>query len=40
MKGKAAILAVGLCLAMPFMLGQLLSPDEKPETGESIAAET
>ena len=40
MKGKEAILAVVLCIALPFMLGQLLSPDEKPETGESISAET
>ena len=40
MKGKEAILAVVLCIALPFMLGQLLSPDEKPETGESMSAET
>lgn len=40
MKGKEAILAVLLCIALPFMLGQILSPDTNQESGESTPAET
>ena len=40
MKGKEAILAVLLCIALPFMLGQILSPDTSQESVESTPAET
>lgn len=40
MKGKEAVLAVILCIALPFLLGQMLSQGGKTETDETSLPET